>query len=173
MRDATYLPSKKAHVDLSLSCPDILTPDVSHIIELDRPWELQLIDLQTTIVAPTVASSNAATVVVLDNASNNDVAVEYLAQLYGFIAAWHRLRCGPHTINLVGQTVMFGKDKDAYENSLLYEKDDEQFMADWRRQGPLGVFLDIVNYISTPKQHSSFATPCLFRRPPQTMIGYY
>ena len=94
---------------------------------------------------------------VLDNASSNDVAVEYLARLYGFTAAWHRLRCGPHTINLVGQTVMFGKDKDAYDNSPRYEREEEQFMADWRRQGPLGVFLDIVNYIGTPKQHSSFA----------------
>jgi hypothetical protein len=94
---------------------------------------------------------------VLDNAASNDVAIEYLAQKYGFIASWQRLRCGPHTLNLVGQTVMFGKDKDAYDNDPRHEKDEEKFMAEWRRLGPLGVFLDIINYISTPKQHSSFA----------------
>lgn len=95
---------------------------------------------------------------VLDNAASNDVAVEYLGKQYRFTAAQRRLRCSCHTINLVGQTVMFGKDKDAYDNDPKHEKDEEKFMAEWRRLGPLGVFLDITNYISTPKQYHSFST---------------
>lgn len=94
---------------------------------------------------------------VLDNATANDVAIESLAKQYGFVASWRRLRCGPHTLNLVGQTVMFGKDKDAYDNDPRHEKTEEKFMAEWRRLGPLGVFLDVINHISTPKQHFSFA----------------
>jgi hypothetical protein len=31
-------------------------------------------------------------------------------------------------------------------------------MAEWRQLGPLGVFLDIITYISTPKQYDSFST---------------
>lgn len=41
-------------------------PVVNHIIELDRPWERQSIDLQTAIVAPTAAWSKIATVPIAD-----------------------------------------------------------------------------------------------------------
>jgi hypothetical protein len=39
---------------------------------------------------------------ILNNASNNDCNVEVLAHKYGFNAAHRRLRCGPHTLNLIG-----------------------------------------------------------------------
>ncbi|KAF7443190.1 hypothetical protein A1F99_126970 [Pyrenophora tritici-repentis] len=38
---------------------------------------------------------------VLDNAANNDTAVSSLAHAYDFNAAHRRLRCGPHTLNLI------------------------------------------------------------------------
>jgi hypothetical protein len=38
---------------------------------------------------------------VLDNASNNDTAVAALARTFDFIPLHRRLRCGPHTLNLV------------------------------------------------------------------------
>ncbi|KAI2479361.1 hypothetical protein Ptr902_09572 [Pyrenophora tritici-repentis] len=38
---------------------------------------------------------------VLDNAANNDTAVSSLAHAYDFNAAHQRLRCGPHTLNLI------------------------------------------------------------------------
>jgi hypothetical protein len=41
------------------------------------------------------------------------------------------LRYSCHILNLVGQTVMFGKDKDAYDNDPKHEKDEEKFMAEW------------------------------------------
>jgi hypothetical protein len=54
---------------------------------------------------------------VLDNASNNDTAVTTLGALYGFIPRHRRLRCAAHTINLVGQSVIFGTNRDAFENN--------------------------------------------------------
>jgi hypothetical protein len=52
----------------------------------------------------------------LDNSYNNDSAIKKLASKYGFIASHRRLRCGAHTINLVGQAVIFGSNKDAFNN---------------------------------------------------------
>jgi hypothetical protein len=42
----------------------------------------------------------------LDNASNNDTAIASIANKMGFVATERRLRCGPHTLNLVGQTLL-------------------------------------------------------------------
>jgi hypothetical protein len=53
---------------------------------------------------------------VLDNASNNDTAIATLGHRYGFLSSHRRLRCGAHTINLVGQAVIFGSNKSAYDN---------------------------------------------------------
>jgi hypothetical protein len=54
---------------------------------------------------------------VLDNASNNDTAIATLGHRYGFLSSHRRLRCGAHTINLVGQAVIFGSNKSAYDNN--------------------------------------------------------
>jgi hypothetical protein len=40
---------------------------------------------------------------ITDNASNNDTAIQALSRRIGFNAVERRVRCGPHTINLVGQ----------------------------------------------------------------------
>jgi hypothetical protein len=53
---------------------------------------------------------------VLENASNNDTAIAALGLKYNFNPAHRCLRCGAHTINLVGQTVIFGSNKAAFEN---------------------------------------------------------
>ena len=53
---------------------------------------------------------------VLDNASNNDTAIGELAFIHDFVARHRRLRCAPHSLNLIGQAMLFGKDKDSLEN---------------------------------------------------------
>jgi hypothetical protein len=53
---------------------------------------------------------------VIDNAYANDTAVTKLAQRFEFTASHRRLRCGPYTLYLVGQMVIFGFNKDAYDN---------------------------------------------------------
>jgi hypothetical protein len=35
-------------------------------------------------------------------------------------------------------------------------QDEEDFLQDWRRDGPLGILIEIINYIRTPKQHELF-----------------
>jgi hypothetical protein len=43
---------------------------------------------------------------VLDNASNNNTAIDAIALTIGFNPQHRRLRCSPHTINLVGQMLL-------------------------------------------------------------------
>jgi len=55
---------------------------------------------------------------VLDNAYNNDTTTRALASKMGFNAALRRLRCGPHTLNLISQRIIgdICKDPNAYGN---------------------------------------------------------
>jgi hypothetical protein len=94
---------------------------------------------------------------VLDNAAANDRAISCLAGTLDFDAQHHRLRCAPHTLNLVGQMVMQGIDSDAYDNSSNATVDETQYLQDWRSEGPLGVLVDIINYVQTPLQYDLFA----------------
>jgi hypothetical protein len=94
---------------------------------------------------------------VLDNATNNDSTVAIVAQEYGFNATHRRLRCGPHTLNLIGQTLLWGKGSAAsFDNGVQELTDEHDFIEEWRRVGPLGVLLSIINYIRTPQQHKLF-----------------
>jgi hypothetical protein len=74
-----------------------------------------------------------------------------------FNPAQRRLRCGPHTINLIGQALLFGKDKDAYNNDTEQVEEEEALMQQWRKNRPLGTLLAVINYIKTPQQHQLFA----------------
>jgi hypothetical protein len=60
---------------------------------------------------------------VLDNVSNNDVTVCKLAEEMGFSASYRRLRCGSYTLNLIGQTLLWGKDADAFNNNTSKYQD--------------------------------------------------
>ena len=93
---------------------------------------------------------------VLDNARNNDAAVDAIARTVGFDASHRRLRCGPHTINLIGQTLLWGRDCNSYNNSASELTTEDDYMGEWRRDGPLGVLMAIVNHIKTPRQYELF-----------------
>ncbi|KAG9387065.1 Dimer-Tnp-hAT domain containing protein [Pyrenophora tritici-repentis] len=81
---------------------------------------------------------------VLDNAANNDTAVSSLAHAYDFNAAHRRLRCGPHTLNLIGQAIIFGSNQEAYNNNNDEQlQTEEVYMQEWRQEGPLGVLIDL------------------------------
>jgi hypothetical protein len=95
---------------------------------------------------------------VLNNAASKDTAIAALARLNGFIPSHRRLRCGPHTLNLVGQAIIFGKDKAAYDNTVEEHNTEEEFMDEWRKGGPLGVLIDVINYIKTPQHYDLFAS---------------
>jgi hypothetical protein len=93
---------------------------------------------------------------VLDNAPSNNHAVAKLAETFNFDAAERRIRCGCHIINLVGQQVMFGKDKESYNNAPSAADDEAAFMEAWRQEGPLGILFAVINYIKTPQQYALF-----------------
>lgn len=93
---------------------------------------------------------------VLDNVYTNNTAVAKLSTLYNFSTRRRRLRCNPHILNLVGQAIIFGNNRDSYDNAVEEYSDEEKFIQQWRRQGPLGVLLDIINYIRTPQQYTLF-----------------
>jgi hypothetical protein len=60
-----------------------------------------------------------------------------------------RLRCSPHTINLIGQVLLFGNNKDAYDNAAEHADDEEAFMQVWRKDSALGTLLAVIRYIKT------------------------
>ena len=97
---------------------------------------------------------------VLDNASNNDSTILAISLKPGwsFNAIHRRLRCFPHTLNLIGQLLLWGKDADAFNSDGATSDltEETQLMRDWRRDGPLGVLLGVIRYIKTPQQYALF-----------------
>jgi hypothetical protein len=93
---------------------------------------------------------------VLDNASNNDTTIHAIAQKLGFNATHRRLRCGPHTLNLIGQKLLWGKNAEAYNNDSAELANEAEFMREWRRDGPLGTLLSVITFIKTPQQYALF-----------------
>jgi hypothetical protein len=61
-------------------------------------------------------SSSQVGYFMLDNASNNDAAIVAIGDQMGFTAAHRRLRCAPHTLNLIGQTLLWGNNSEAFDN---------------------------------------------------------
>jgi hypothetical protein len=53
----------------------------------------------------------------LNNAFNNDTAITALRAKFGFKSKHRQLRCSAHTINLVRQSIIFGSNKDAFNNN--------------------------------------------------------
>jgi hypothetical protein len=93
---------------------------------------------------------------VLDNAYNNNTTITIVASKIGFNATERRLACGPHTINLIGQMLLWGKEKESYDNNESEAGNEAENMASWRGDGLLGVLLDIINYVKTPQQYALF-----------------
>jgi hypothetical protein len=93
---------------------------------------------------------------VLDNASNNNTTIHAIAQKLSFNAAYCRLRCGPHTLNLIGQKLLWGKNAEAYNNDSAELANEAEFMQEWRRDSLLGTLLSVITFIKTPQQYALF-----------------
>ena len=52
---------------------------------------------------------------VLDDVANNDTAVAAIARLYMY--GFNAVASAAHTLNLFGQAIIFGKNKEAYDNA--------------------------------------------------------
>lgn len=46
-----------------------------------------------------------------------------------------------------------GRDRDAYGNAAAQINTDELYMKEWRKQGPSGMLIDVINYIKIPQQY--------------------
>jgi hypothetical protein len=148
---AHYVNSRGKLVDMPIALPQLMG---AHSVE--NMAEIVHSTLQKFGVTPSKMGY-----FVLDNAYNNDTTVRILASKMGFNASHQRLRCGPHTLNLIGQRIMGSvcQDANAYANEagkVVALAEEQQLMKDWRSNGPLGVLLAVVNYIKTPQQYELF-----------------
>ena len=89
---------------------------------------------------------------VLDNARNNDTAMEALAEEFEFKVKERRLRCAGHIINLVARQILFGEDTDAFEIEASVAKDELSDLLLWRKKGPVGRLHNVVKYIQDSDQ---------------------
>lgn len=98
---------------------------------------------------------------ITDNASNNDTAIQALAQEFGFNPFHRRLRCAGHILNLVARALLFGKDPDAFEELCTLEKTELENLLNWRKHGPPGKLHNIIVWIrASPQRIERFAILC-------------
>lgn len=83
----------------------------------------------------------------LDNAANNDTAMETIADELGFEPKARRGRCFGHIVNLVAKTLLFGKGCGAFEADLQAQKLAEAEHELWMRKGPVGKIHNLVVWI--------------------------
>jgi hypothetical protein len=75
----------------------------------------------------------------LDNAGNNDPAMEIIGRELGFNHEHRRVRCIGHIINLVVKALLFGKDAEAFEESVERGELLARVAHDkWIKKGPVG-----------------------------------
>ncbi|KFA51448.1 hypothetical protein S40293_10230, partial [Stachybotrys chartarum IBT 40293] len=81
----------------------------------------------------------------LDNAPNNDTALDTIGERFKFCGKERRGRCFGHVINLVVKAILFGKDADAFESRLRHgdvlATAEHEF---WRKKGPVGKLHNLV-----------------------------
>jgi hypothetical protein len=81
----------------------------------------------------------------LDNAENNDKAMEAIGGELGFVGSTRRSRCFRHTLNLSAKTLLFGHNVEAFEEQLSGAAAlSEAEHALWRRKGPVGKLHNLV-----------------------------
>jgi len=101
----------------------------------------------------------------LDNASNNNTALQYIAKHLNelgipFDPVQRRLPCFSHIINLVVKTFLWGSDAEVFEAQIATYQDSQheaEELEAWRRRYPLGKLHNIVDWISrSPQRYKHF-----------------
>ncbi|KAK8869252.1 restless-like transposase [Apiospora arundinis] len=85
----------------------------------------------------------------LDNATNNDAAMEAIGKELGFSALERRVRCIGHVINLVVKALLFGSDAEAFEDTVV----EGELLARashvaWMKKGPVGKAHNFVVWVN-------------------------
>ena len=102
---------------------------------------------------------------VLDNASNNDIAIasisenfHSLGKNFSFISC--HLCCFGHIINLIVKAFLWGKELNAFEKDLFTEEMQEMEIRNliaWRKKGPMGKLHNICIWITrNPQRQDKF-----------------
>ena len=94
---------------------------------------------------------------VVDNAGNNDTAIENLVETFDFRAEERRLRCAAHVFSRVCQQIMYGHDLEAFKHETERVKDLEEQLQLWRKKGPLGRLYNIIMWITDKHADSNRA----------------
>jgi hypothetical protein len=84
----------------------------------------------------------------LDNAENNDTAMEIIGGELGFVGKARRGRCFGHTLNLSAKSILFGHKADAFKRQLSGQaplSEAEHLL--WQKRGPVGKLHNIVVFI--------------------------
>lgn len=81
----------------------------------------------------------------LDNAKNNDTAMEIIGAELGFVGSRRRWRCFGHILNISAKAILFGHDADAFERRVSGgEPLTEAEHLIWRKKGPAGKLHNLV-----------------------------
>ncbi|RKK91315.1 hypothetical protein BFJ70_g17814, partial [Fusarium oxysporum] len=84
----------------------------------------------------------------LDNASNNDTAMEEIGKALGFEGKTRRLRFFGHILNLAVKALLFGHNSEAFEDDIQgNETLDAKAHELWRRKGPVGKLHNLIFWI--------------------------
>jgi hypothetical protein len=81
----------------------------------------------------------------LDNAANNDTAMDEIGNYFGFNGRQRRCRCFGHCLNISAKALLFGRDVEAFEAELnsIETLSEAEFHA-WRKRGPVGKLHNLV-----------------------------
>ena len=92
----------------------------------------------------------------MDNAGDNDTALQALAEEFDFDVDFSRLRCLGPIINLVVKALLFGKGVSKVERELVDATGEAAFKI-WNKQGPIGRLHNICVYVNTNStRHTAF-----------------
>jgi hypothetical protein len=84
--------------------------------------------------------------ITLDNASNNDTAINELGEHLGVNGPKRRIRCFGHILNLAAKALLFGHSSEAFEDELVKNIDAKTHEL-WRQKGPIGKLHNLVHWI--------------------------
>ncbi|KAJ0130141.1 Hat family dimerization protein [Fusarium oxysporum f. sp. albedinis] len=84
----------------------------------------------------------------LDNASNNDTAMEEIGKALGFEGKTRRSRCFGRVLNLAVKALLFGNNSAAFEDDIQgHQTLDAKAHELWRRKGPVGKLHNLIFWI--------------------------
>jgi hypothetical protein len=84
---------------------------------------------------------------VTDNVSNNDTALDVMANKLDFNKDYKRLQCMGHIVNLIAKAVLYGKDPASLQKEIKEARKDLDQLKLWRSRGPIGRLHNVVKFI--------------------------